>query len=120
MRALNFLEWYLKQADDDINRDITVANFLNKPFKPGMITELFEGWINSSNSFNDKIYTLKHEEFVDGNTEWRLIFSRIHGVNYWNGLSLHFPKTLDHFITDCQRAGIELTWKPEIEGKYFK
>ena len=30
------------------------------------------------------------------------------------------PQTLNDFISDCNRAGIELEWKPEIIKQYFK
>jgi hypothetical protein len=36
------------------------------------------------------------------------------------GVRLPLPQTLDDFISDCNRVGIELYWKDEVVKKYFK
>jgi hypothetical protein len=36
------------------------------------------------------------------------------------GVRLPLPNTLDDFINDCNRVGVELLWKEEIVKKYFK
>lgn len=35
-------------------------------------------------------------------------------------IKLPLPETVDDFIRDCERAGIELYWKDEVVKKYFK
>lgn len=36
-----------------------------------------------------------------------------------SGIRFPLPKTLDDFIRDCERVGVELYWKEEIGKKYF-
>lgn len=106
----NFLEWY---KDTDINVIQTgfmkcehkpdlnkVADFYNTPFKPELITELFESehnwaWVNKEN-----------------NGGWHLEEDDFGNINSSD------PVTLDHFISDCNRAGISLELKAEIKEKY--
>lgn len=46
----------------------------------------------------------------------------LHGNNFGLKFSLraNYPETLSDFISDCERAGIELTFKSEIIDKYFR
>lgn len=126
MKAINFLEWfkgYYRNADQKqyFNYFDAVkerADFYSTPFKPELITELFEGWEYETNTFQDKIYKAISERFDDGDNYWFINFLN-NKSTYWNGLSIPKPLTLNDFISDCQRAGIELNWKPEIERKYF-
>jgi hypothetical protein len=111
MKAIQFLEWWLKQGADRTNEsfEIKVANFLNRPFKPEMITELFEGFTKNV----EEGYTYKTQ---DGN-DFQLRLSQTMLVIYGHFSGL--PSVIDQFISDCQRAGIELDWKPEIVKEYF-
>ena len=79
----------------------TLADFYSQPFKPELITELFEPieyhvWIDLPiiNTYERK-YALE--------TYW--------DDEYKKPLFIDFARTLDEFITDCQRAGIELKWR---------
>jgi hypothetical protein len=76
-----------------------------QPFKPELITELFEGWgltkIYHEYPYTDGEYQLK---FVNGYMETANKNGAIYG-------KIFTPRTLDDFINDCQRAGIELTWR---------
>jgi len=36
------------------------------------------------------------------------------------GVRLPLPQTLDDFISDCNRVGVELYWKEEVIKKHFK
>jgi len=130
MKVLNFLEWVLsrkeqhakdnsKKAVNDALCDIYgTQRFYSQPFKPEMITELFE---NASQSFltlwvfsgkpNEEGYQNYNVELGHENYYYRC-FGIVH--------KFPNPQTLNDFISDCQRAGIELTWKPEIINKYFK
>ncbi len=110
--------------------DISKARLLKylelgeKAFKPEMITEYFEGWEQEQPSEVDFINK-------KGNTRWRIIdwklryeYSLNREIISENQViernQFKLPKTLDHFIGDALRAGIELTFKPEITEKYFK
>ena len=84
---------------ENSNADIT--HFYYQKFKPEMIAELFEVINNYKFEFldypNGCIMTIKVQ-----NREIR---------TYYNIL------TLNDFIRDCQRAGIELQWRPEPQTK---
>jgi len=138
MKVLNFLEWYqtgeitVDENNTDSLADIqlkqsaklgAVALFYSQPFKPEMIAELFEGWTKGGDFANQLI------EFGDGHANHFSIETHwdINGdwsvAKYLKHCSEHrttAPITLDVFISDCQRAGIELEWKPEIVDKYFR
>jgi len=131
MKAITFLEWY-KQETTLINTNINykeilcwnrVALFYSQPFEPKMITGLFE------NVDVDDVGEVKGLNY----TIWEQDNSRFGHIACWTGdiygiithtgnSHVEFPKplTLDHFISDCTRAGIELTFKKEIQDKYFK
>lgn len=68
-----------------------VKDFYAQPFKPELITELFEGFTPFVNYYGYVFYNHK-----DGS-----------GIQ----LKVNNPRTLDDFINDCQRAGIILEWR---------
>lgn len=117
MKAITFLEWCdnIMILDDCDNTEglkfiQKLQRVYSQPFKPEMITELFE------NAKSLVCYNCR------GTGELRKPLIKCPlclGKGYYVGAGLEC-KTLDQFISDCQRAGIELTWKPEIEQKYFK
>lgn len=133
MKAITFLEWLVSQSDlnlTDLHIDgklKTAAFFYSQPFKPELITELFEGWelIGDDKYSNGKItYSIPlnqiftHYEEEDDSDLWLK--------------DLVCIGTLNDFISDCDRvnkelknqninsSGIELTFKPEIVEKYSK
>lgn len=79
-------------------------------FKPELITELFEGWKNSGAS---ESYTGLHsaQAYFHKKTRTYLLKVYIPGIKRHNAYTMFVPRTLDDFITDCQRAGIELEWR---------
>jgi hypothetical protein len=87
---------------------VSFQYFYSQPFKPELITELFEG----INYEGDNIYVNNTLQIVD-------ICCGVNGDEvFYNGggepKTQHyspFPRTLDDFITDCSRAGIKLYWK---------
>ena len=85
-----------------------VGDFYSQPFKPEMITELFEGWESyfSGTNFQDNG---KHEI----NILPELLFYGIKKYLASDSFDHSYPETLNDFIRDCQRAGIELTWKEQ-------
>ena len=118
MKALSFIEmWNLNSKEmseyneffKDLNKHKTIsnigfyANFLNQRFKPEMITEWFAGWETDlllSHYKNQSDYVVFHI----GIQEYNLIHNS-------RSNQFYIPRTLDDFITDCQRVGIELHWK---------
>jgi len=143
MKAITFLEWILnKQSsawiirgehDENfyLNTDLVdkVANFYSLPFKPELITELFEGWGEHQN----KIYSCRFDRIGKGsyNNIIEVFFSdKVDRISYGNSIIRNhhpqnivmsiLPKSLNDFISDCQRAGIELTFKQEVINKFFK
>lgn len=123
MKAVPFLEYFKKvlavglfqsydmldDAQDDLSK---VHDFYSQPFKPEMIVECFEGWRMEV----DVCY--RHDK-----ADVSIVVFPYHlwmrvGMN--TPIETHNPSTLDQFISDCQRAGIELVWKADIVEKYFK
>jgi len=96
-----FIKW-----DEDSDGEWDILKFYSQPFKPEMIIELFQGWHIDYDEgvWQNKKYPEKAIEFIinDDDSEWMLI-------DYLT--SIRKPRTLDEFITDCQRAGIELEWR---------
>ena len=88
-------EFYCKRIGENYSQDgintLNMVDFYSQPFKPELITELFD--------------IIGHYHIFKGR-----------GKGYyelWNDNNQHIyrfplPRTLDDFITDCQRAGIEL------------
>ena len=130
MKAQTFLEWFagyienhaLTNDGDLTNTALTfhkLKDFYSQPFKPELITELFEGWKfewqNKSKSIESstgecRIY------FYDNKVSYEItIYVEPENNIYFGAL----PQTLNDFISDCNRAGSELEFKPEIVKEYF-
>lgn len=118
MKVLCFLESTLALLNDPdtpkdeymlevIKRD---AEHYSQPFKPELITGLFEGWelalphhkLWKDYTNNKFLISIRHDN--------NLISYYISSLNNW---LFRPPNTLDDFITDCQRAGIELEWRKQ-------
>ena len=112
MKAYSYLQLSVMQHNDQLPDDYmdtmeriavnkTPDEFYSQEFKPELITELFEGWELSE----DGVY-YNGDIFIDYDCNGD-------GLNIcYSGVSIvPMPRTLDDFITDCQRAGIELEWK---------
>lgn len=131
MKVLNFLEMFKQTMNDpDIVKDghietyeylLSIFNIdselYSQPFKPEMITELFEGWSQDGSYYASPLH-------IDNiNYENKVYYLRFH----WDKYSIVYktkndqhsiyvgnnkiPRTLDDFINDCQRAGIKLERK---------
>lgn len=96
---------------------INALNFYDQPFKPELITELFVGWREVPMGYfgnpmkNPPIVIYETDidkiEFDTDGGDYSIIPKKNkHDIRY-----NFFPRTLDDFINDCQRAGIELTWR---------
>ena len=81
------------------------SNFYNQPFDTAMIEKYFKGWVKTKDlSFivmngNNRILIGKKAIYED---QGRDVFAD----NYL----FPKPRTLNHFISDCKRAGIDLEW----------
>ena len=82
------------------------SNFYNQPFDTAMIEKYFKGWVKTKDlSFivmngNNRILIGKKAIYED---QGRDVFAD----NYL----FPKPRTLNHFISDCKRAGIKLEWR---------
>ena len=108
-KAVGFLEWLKTNWNCNafMNKIYELSGFYSQPFKPEMITELFKGFLSTRYAIqNDQIVISKS---VDEG--WI--------VSFWKArprFVIQFG-TLDNWITDCNRAGITLHWRKEIEER---
>ena len=99
----DYYEWFEEFTDL-----LSTESFYAQPFKPELITELFDNWeikdgynyIEYKNS--GAILRIWHNEPNE-----IIIFKK----KVLSGKSTFTIRTLDDFICDCQRAGIELIWR---------
>lgn len=124
MRVYNYLELNLVQNEKALSKfaqnfgftigehkliDLyQISRFYSQQFKPELITELFEGW----SKYQDDVYF----DMIN-DTKITLDQNKVSGkqwIKYENNCWYHLPETLNDFIRDCQRAGIELTWKVKV------
>jgi hypothetical protein len=101
-------------------------DFYSQPFKPEMITELFEGWeISEANSERSEYHEKINLRYGKKDKDWAMIeywYSKDKKDFFYISYGILdcflvkenkflFPRTLDNFITDCQRTNIKLIWK---------
>jgi hypothetical protein len=106
MKAIPFLQFYQNEPKASL-RDNYLA-IVSQPFVKEMIVELFEGFtFNLCDYFcmDKKGQKIRFEDFKIEfySTKFSYLFP--------------MPKTLNDFISDCQRAGIDLEFKEEITSK---
>lgn len=110
IEALSYLE-FNKSLDYELPQWITDewenhTEFYSQPFKPELITELFEGW--EKEEANVEMYYLIEDDYTW--CEWTGTKYEVQGT--LDNIKLYsLPRTLDDFINDCQRAGIKLYFK---------
>lgn len=116
MKALTFLGKYnelrllLSQNKISMNEMIreimNYAEEVNRPFKPGMITVLFKD-ISQEINLEGMLIPLFYSP------DWEFYFEFWEQATYSGKCEIetNIPETLDDFIRDCERAGIELEWK---------
>ena len=125
MKAINFLQWFdLHYGINGMGRTMEgvqtvtlkmqmVADFYSQPFKPEMITELFEGWHRVLESktrihYANDITGIRFDYFIhplDTPKESLMSYS-MKGQRY----KITDNMTLNDFISDC-------LWK-RIKGRY--
>lgn len=96
--AKKFIQ-FVKSKGFDNGRD-----FYSQPFKPELITELFEGWeeISAITYWSATAVFAFHLDSFGISTK-----------NPEKTCWIFFPRTLDEFIIDCQKAGVELIWRKD-------
>jgi hypothetical protein len=119
--------------DEALKKISDYTLFGNMIFTHEKIIELFEGWIYEGKYEDTKYDTTYYTYLFKKNTQlgWGQYKNQsykisVHGGTYTlyekeKGYPQHSnnPKTVDNFISDCQRANIELIIKDEIENKIF-
>lgn len=113
MKVLSYLEYSSKGGIVDIALQIEklgwdggVTDFFAQQFKPELVYKYFDIDTDETieSQFFDNIYLL---DFAGHTVE----IGADSCFYYLNNLATPMPRTLDDFINDCQRAGIELQWK---------
>lgn len=119
MKALTSLEFWNNTVESEIWQEMDSDEkndfydnakkyniFVSQPFRPQMITKLFERFEKVFEThYKHKAYTVQ-VSFGDCNMYLSV-----------NGLLVStptIPKTLNDFISECNRAGIELEWKEGV------
>lgn len=92
-----------------------IRDWYLQPFKPELITELFEGWEDSWSCSGGYDY-IENKKFVfrimfDWAKIAYILLDPIQSINPFQSMFAKIPSTLDEFISDCLRNGIELKWK---------
>ena len=78
--------------------------FYNQPFDPAMIEKYFKGWRKTS------LYGILENELgeIQVKKTKKKIYYRVYKLSLFE---FSLPETLNHFISDCKRAGIKLEWR---------
>jgi len=123
MKVLNYLEFrrlicFANEQEEAIQAQVyeyrinqiagtmVVLDFYSQPFKPELITELFERW---NKDLWDVELNKPYQTYFYHNK--KIVIRENKYIEYWNETyceDMHYPRTFDDFINDCQRAGIEL------------
>jgi hypothetical protein len=97
----------------EVTFDTFYLNIVSQPFKPELITELFEGWLKEIHNSQELYIHWENWqiEFDENDRNNKYCIYSYYGD--WYKITTLKPRTLDDFINDCQRAGIELEWKEQ-------
>lgn len=102
-------ENYKDKFEADSNDEVFNEKYyfiISQEFKPELVYKYFD--IDTYEGLEGIFYEdILIQDFLGNSIE----FSADDNYYYLNGLATYIPRTLDQFITDCQRAGIELQWK---------
>jgi hypothetical protein len=93
--------------------DMSLLDFYSQPFKPELICEFFEGWKYSEQDINFDfcIDSAKQKILLSICINKYILINTDSGTDYLDNTYLFYPRTLDDFINDANRAGIELVWR---------
>ena len=88
------------------------SNFYNQPFNPAKIKEFFKNveWDGVNRAIFTGIINNEYDILISEISGFTIIERTEDGIG--NELSnTPIPQTLNHFISDCKRAGIGLEWR---------
>lgn len=94
----------------EIGWEGSIKEFYKQKFENEYITKHFHGWIERDTG----VYSYAPPHTGRQHTIDFLKYNRYRILAAAQGSDwlYHFkPKTLDHFISDCQRAGVQLEWR---------
>ena len=98
--------------------DRRTINFYSQKFESSLIIKLFDGWEHAKSGYTE---TTDYYENEKEKAEFKFIgehcFIAFKGSEFQG---LPKIKTLNDFISDCSRLGIQLIWKEEIAEEYFQ
>ena len=116
MKALTFIEIWQQCQRSKITygKVIDYEKIVSQPFRPEMILELFEDF-----NFGKTAFGLYFSKTQDSTKVWIKFYLEINNGKYTMSkgetvCQLIKPQTLNDFISDCNRAGIELEWKKGV------
>jgi hypothetical protein len=96
--------WIRHNSEDILCQFLDIIDFYSLPLNPEDIPKLFKGWSKSGG-----LYFILHKYNIDFSNKaeyWKFTKDSVRLV-----FSAPIPRTLNEFISDCDRAGIKLTWK---------
>ncbi len=127
-KVMNYLEWMLSdgnysedlyiqllQNDQWTNRD--VAEWYNQKFQPELIEKYFEGWEKHKTFVNTYNYSYQNKYLIKEASGIYSMLMNYKSIEDCIVLTTLYPETLNDFIRDCQRAGIELTYKIKVRDE---
>ena len=108
MKALTFIETWQQCQKSKITyrKVIDYEKIVSQTFNPEMILELFDRFeLSGYKRYTHKAYNVCISFGVDN------MYLSVYGILRSTPIN---PKTINDFISDCTRAGIELEWKKGI------
>lgn len=114
MKVLSYLDFMLSEGNSKIPDAIMdgyteFAELYSLPFKPEMITELFEGF-EEYTGIHDLYYNDSKCQEIRFNKDNKHVYELFQD-SLSRPIVFYRPRTLDDFINDATRTGIELEWK---------
>lgn len=101
------IEYYEKK---DLSQLFEYQKFVSQPFRPEMIERLFEEFEKSTlKSFFSKSSIIRFHIPCEN---FYCLLPDKYSLDYE---VIRMPKTLNDFISDCQRAGIDLEFKVRVQ-----
>jgi len=94
---------------------IHISELYSIPFHQELIPEIFKYWHKSE--FSNDFVNVKDGCIWFRDSQYTI---RTDKNNPLTGTILMTPRTVDDFVNDCSRVGIDLFWKEEIINKYFR
>ena len=98
---------WMEQHIDFGFSELSLRDFYSQKFTPELITKYFEFHLDS---YQDNVF------HSNDNKHFMIFYSDYYVIDRMDRFCYDFPRTLDDFINDCQRADIKLYWKEVNNG----